>query len=221
MKQVVNIALDIETVSRRENAAIISLAAVPFHKRGVGEYITDYPFEHLNIPSVVKGESFSPYYEVVNATTCALAGMHFEEDTIKFWSEQDDVAKADLFNRQAQTIRQVLEGFVNYIILIKEKFDVEVCIWAQGSDFDLPIIRSAIREVLQIKAVPWTHTQVRCARTVILETIETLHGQLEDPYSVLPEDENFIPHSALSDAIRLAHNVANVNRMLDERLGKE
>lgn len=218
MKKVVNISLDIETLSCRENAAIISIAAVPFNKRGQGQFIIDRPFDCLGIADKETGTR-DPFYEVVNATTCALAGMHFEQDTVKFWSEQNDLAKAEFSTRTALSIRDVMENFVNYIVAIKEEFDVDVCIWCQGTDFEVPIVRNAIRTVLQIKDVPWGHTQVRCARTWILELIEKLHGQLEDPYSVLPQDETWNRHSALSDAMRLANNVANVNRMLDERLG--
>lgn len=218
MKKVVNISLDIETLSCRENAAIISIAAVPFNKRGQGQFIIDRPFDCLGIADKKTGTR-DPFYEVVNATTCALAGMHFEQDTVKFWSEQNDLAKAEFSTRTALSIRDVMESFVNYIVAIKEELDVDVCIWCQGTDFDVPIVRNAIRTVLQIKNGPWGHTQVRCARTWILEVVERLHGQLEDPYTVLPHYENWNRHSALSDAMRLAYNVANVNRMLDERLG--
>lgn len=216
MKEVVDISLDIETLSKCENAAIISIAAVPFYKSGVDEFIIERPFEHLGLAKKVGTRA--PFYEVVNATTCAMAGMHFEQETVNFWSQQEDLAKAEFFTHTALSIRDVLEGFVNYIVAIKEEFDVDVCIWCQGTDFDLPIIRSAIRSILQIKEVPWGYTQVRCARTWILEVVEKLHGRLEDPYSVLPKDEKWNRHSALSDATRLANNVANVNKMLDDRL---
>ena len=216
MKKVVNIALDIETLSRRENAAIISLSAVPFYKYGTGDNILKYPFACLD-EEYGKTE-IEPFYEVVNATSCALAGMHFEQATVEFWSKQEDQAKAEFMMRPALSIRDVMEGFVNYILAIKEQYDVEVCVWAQGTDFDVPIIRNAIRSVLQIKEVPWGHTQVRCGRTWVLEGVELLHGALEDPYSVLPQDEEWKRHSALSDAMRLANNVANVNAMLVSKL---
>lgn len=216
MKKVINIALDIETLSRKENAAIISLAAVPFHKNGEGDSVLKYPFEWLD--EEYSKMEFAPFYEVVNATSCAMVGMDFEPETVKFWSEQEDMAKAEFSINQAHSIRDVLEGFVNYIIAIKEKFDVDVCIWCQGTDFDMPIICNAIRNVLQIKEVPWRYNQIRDSRTWILEAVELIHGELEDSYSVLPQNDKWTKHSALSDAIRLAENVAAINRMLRENI---
>lgn len=211
MKKVINIALDIETLSCRETAAIISLAAVPFDKYGEGEDILKFPFGEETV-------GFESYYEVVNATSCALAGLHFDNDTVKFWHKQTDDAKAELLSQPPLSIREATEGFVNYIERLKKQLNVDVHIWAQGTDFDLPIIRNAIREVLQIKDIPWKHYQVRDARTWILESIELLFGNIEEPYSVIPVNDTWKKHSALSDAKQLAWNVGHVNMMLRSRI---
>jgi len=203
MKKVINIAVDIETLSLHENAAIVSIGAVPFDKeKGIIEHI-------------------QKFYEAVNATTCAFSGMHFSEDTVKFWTEQSDEAKAALTNQTPVSIREALENFVNYVESISGPEDVEICIWAQGSDFDIPILRWGIRNVLQIKDVPWKHTQVRDARTYILEGIELVHGVLDKPYDVLTKNKDWVKHSSLADAMQLARNVTEVNRMLRDKLNNE
>ncbi len=208
MKKVINISLDIETLSRKEDAAMISIAAIPFDKYSIDEYPDKCPKELLG-----KGgcASIEHYYEVINATSCALLGMNFEMETVRFWQKQEDQAKAELLGNNAVTIGYAMDGFVNYLTLIKEKYDVDIHIWAQGIDFDMPIIRNAIRTAIGANEFPWKYNQVRDARTWILENIELLHGELEDPYSVLPKYEgNGVKHSALYDAERTAFNIKHL-----------
>lgn len=71
MKDIVNVVVDVETMSLRPDAAIVSLAAVPF----------DPECSLEGTPFLEEG-----FYEVVNATTCALYGMRFDMDTVSWWA---------------------------------------------------------------------------------------------------------------------------------------
>ncbi|MDD3037949.1 3'-5' exonuclease [Bacteroides sp.] len=216
MKKVIDIALDIETLSKRETAAIISIAALPFDKYDIKERPEMFP------DLLVKEggcSSLEPFYQVVNATSCALIGMHFEMDTVRFWAEQSPEAKAALLGDDIVSIGTAMESFVKYIECLKEKYDADIHIWAQGLDFDIPIVRNAIRTAINQITYPWEYSHVRCARTNILETIEQLYGLLDDPYSVLPKYEgNGCRHCAMFDAERLAFNVRYLSDLLQSKL---
>lgn len=191
MKKYIDIAVDIETLSCQSDAAIISLAAVPFDKSA----------EKLE-QVYVDGRY---YYEVVNATTCAMAGMHFDTSTVAFWQSQPDEAKRDFYTVNAASIREALEGFVDYLEQLKQGDDVELRIWCQGAHFDEPILRNAILKVLGT-CPPWDYRSVRDARTYILEAIAEKRPEEEDPYSLLPKLDG-VKHNALWDARQLAVNV--------------
>lgn len=208
MKQIINIGVDLETASRQPNAAILSIAAQPFV---LGNKTIDVS---PHAPS---------FYEVINATSCVLAGMHFEQETIDWWSKQDDAAKAELLQCGAKTIRMALEEFVNYIEFFKKEYDAEVVIWTQGTDFDIAILKHAIPNILGVKELPWKYYNVRCARTFILEGINLLYPDCDcaSPYDHVPELEGHTPHNALSDVKRMIHNVQWVHGQLQSKLNAD
>lgn len=197
MKEYMDIAVDIETLSCRSDAAIISLAAVPFNKSAD-------KLEQVYVDGKY-------YYEVVNATTCAMAGMHFDLATVEFWKSQPDEAKQDFYTDHAVSIRESLEGFVDYLEQLKQGRDVELRIWCQGAHFDEPILHNAIRNVLGIQP-PWDYRGVRDARTYILEAVAERHPEEDDPYSLLPKLDG-VKHNALWDARQLAVNVWAAKRL--------
>lgn len=216
MKQVINIVVDIETLSLQSDAAIVSIAAVPFNPRGlVGErpsfskVFEVYPRE--------AEETLGSFYEVVNATSCALAGMHIDMDTVQWWSKQDESAKAELLYREPLTIGHAMNAFHNYIESIKKAHDVEVIVWAQGSDFDFPILTNAYSKVMKDAKLPWHYRNKRDARSIVLDNLERLYGVEEKPYDrigEMPYPDKEVKHSALYDAHRTAWSVAYVNYLL-------
>lgn len=211
MKQVINIAIDIETLSLESNAAIVAIAAIPFNKRCPVPTF-DNVFE---VKPNMASESLSPFYEVINATSCAIHGMHFDMETIQWWSKQNESAKAELLSREPMNIGEALNAFHNYLEGIKLAYDVDIVVWAQGSNFDIPIISSAYRKLMPGVQLPWNYRNVRDARSIILETIETLHGACENPYEHIPSLPNVdaVPHSAWSDAHKTAWSVSVLNSL--------
>ena len=90
------------------------------------------------------------------------------------------------------------------------KYEATPILWAQGSDFDFPILRNAYDACGQKE--PWHRTQMRDARSYLLEMLEFLFGQREAPYDAIPDmpQEEWVRHSALSDARKMAWNVSFV-----------
>lgn len=206
MKRIIDLSIDIETASTASNAAILSIAAIPFCKHEEGDCIGIVTENGL--------EKVSPYYEIVNATSCVMAGMDFDKDTINFWKNQPAEAKAEFFKHESRSITDVMEGFVKYCNYIKDKYDAELILWCQGLDFDIPILRNAIKTAIGQEELPWKYNAVRCSRTKVLEVIDDLFPQEEDPYNLLPQLPFNKEHNGLYDALRSALNVNTVSVLL-------
>ena len=213
MKQVINIAIDLETLSLESDAAIGSIAAVPFNPNV--EVFNDYSVFQV-IPEGAT-EPLSEFYEVVNATSCALQGMHIDMETVKWWSCQKPEAKAELLSRQPLNIGEAMNAFHNYVEGMKRAYDADIVVWAQGADFDFPKIRNAYNKCLNGVNRPWGYRDVRDARSIVLDGLEMMYGREEKPYDRIPECPTFkeeLKHSALYDARRTAWSVANVRNMI-------
>ena len=191
-KQTINIALDIETLSTRPTAAIIEIAAQSFSFAG-------------NQPIDREG----PLYLLVNASTCAMYGFHFDMETVNWWASQPDEVK--IFNKNctsaSESIKSVLLSLKYYIDDLKRKYpDSELLVWCQGTDFDIPILRNAYQVVFGTD-VPWPHDCVRDARTFV-HSVYGLHGKDDgNPYDLIPKNPDWQPHNPLSDCEQLIWNV--------------
>lgn len=214
MKQRINIVIDLETASLRSDAAIMSIAAQVFD-----------PLALLNNPHALpfppEGKSPSPQFTaVVNVASCITAGLDVDKATCRWWSERSDEAKASVLATPV-LLATALEELSKWLDLLRSHLDADVRLWCQGTDFDIPILANAFR-VCGLE-LPWRHTDVRDARTFILEGLEDLFGLEERPYDripPMPEGEAWVAHSALSDARRTAWSIANVNAMQAELLAK-
>lgn len=223
MKQVINIVVDIETLSLQSDAAIVSIAAVPFNPNGQIPK-EDEPVEFGVFDLLMRGHDGSTsilgdddyFYEVVNATSCALVGMDFETETIKWWEKKNEETKADLLNREPMNIGAAINSLHNYLEGMKIAYKADIKVWAHGSDFDFPILKNAYRKTMEKVAFPWEYDNQRDARTHILETLERFYGVEENPYEripKLPKRYKGVSHNALFDARRTAWGIAYVNSL--------
>lgn len=205
MKKVVNIAVDIETLSKRPTAAIICIAAKPFS---------------LGNNKVVEGSVFN---QPVDATSCAMYGLDFDPNTVKWWSEQPQEAKEQF--HYPCSLWYVLRGLVEFIEGVKRNNEADdVVIWCQGSDFDIPILRNAfvvVNDDRAEKTVPWKYTNVRDARTFIYEGASLIAPEVGDPHSVIPANPEWKKHNALSDCDQLIHNVTWIYGKLHELMANK
>lgn len=203
MKKVLNIAVDTETLSRRSTAAIIGIAARVFDPDG----------------GCVEGED-RDFHVAIDATSCAMLGMDFDQDTVDWWSRKSDEQKKQF--ELTDRIKSALSKFSIFIedMMLLNEADI-VRIWCQGTDFDIPILRNAFVSAYKDrseKTIPWKFNEVRDSRTYILENIRLMYPNCEDPYSVIPKRADWNKHDALSDVDQLIHNVQWVTRQLFNRL---
>ena len=203
-KQTINIALDIETLSTQPTAAIISIAAKCFSFEG------DQPID-----------SYGNFFTLVNASTCAMYGLHVDMDTVGWWSKQSADAKRWHLEcgGVSTSIKSALLSLRDYYDGLKDEFpNANILIWCQGTDFDIPIIRNAFHEVLGTD-VPWPHSSVRDSRTFINGIVGLLYPDIEKPYSIIPDNPDWKKHDAISDCSQLIWNVRYVAKLINKTGG--
>lgn len=132
--------LDIETLSTKPNAVILSLGAVKFD-----------PF--TNRIDVDDGLSLK-----IDVDSQIALGRDVQEDTLNWWATQsvevqniamslDDRVSLDRFT---QLLNKILVGVDN--------------IWCQGPVFDIVILENLYRQVNT--PIPWNYWQIRDSRTL-------------------------------------------------------
>jgi len=155
-----DVMLDLETMGRDHDAAIIAIGAVQF----------DLKEKTLG----------SEFYIVVDLASAMAAGGTISADTVLWWMQQSDEARAE-FNRPGKVIDYALRMFSGWVAGLGP-FDG---IWGNGATFDNVILRTAFNR-LDIPA-PWNFRQDRCFRTVkaisppaCLHSEGTEHKALDD-----------------------------------------
>lgn len=203
-----DITFDLETLGLSSYAAVMQIAAVVWDRN-----LKENPFVY-NLDLEV--ESFN---QAIDLRTCVFDGFEFNQDTLNWWAKQNSNLKVSLLlNEELMPINEAFSNFIYWIADVKEKYDAEsVCLWCQGSDFDISILKNVCKKY-QID-LPIKYTDFRDARTFILETIykkdaggfsfENVGINYKD-ISPLPtefEKQELILHNALYDCLKTTWNV--------------
>lgn len=132
--------LDLETLSTRPNAVILSLGAVKFD-----------PFtDRIDVD-----DGLNLRIDVDEQTAI---GRHVQDETVEWWSKQNKEAQDEAFNPEGRISLDQLTKHLN-------KFLVGVdSIWCQGPVFDIAILEDLYRQ-LGIPT-PWQFWQIRDSRTL-------------------------------------------------------
>lgn len=134
--------VDIESMSLRPNAAIVSIGAVGFN------------FVTLDI-----GPKF---YINISLESCQDAGLYIDADTVLWWMKQsDDARKALLRNPQDLTL-----GLTEFAMWLRDNCTPSnsVRMWANSPAFDLVIVGNAYHVTGQER--PWNFRNECDYRTV-------------------------------------------------------
>jgi hypothetical protein len=146
--------LDLETLSTKSNAAIVSIGAVAFDESGV----TDQKF-----------------YITIDPASCEKAGMHVSASTFIWWMQQSDEARAQ-FKTGGVPLTEALFKFAAWC---KENNIDEM--WGNGADFDCVILGSAY-EACDMKK-PWSYSKNRCFRTLKSRISTTIANDMWTRYA--------------------------------------
>ncbi|MFW8589859.1 3'-5' exonuclease [Glaciecola sp. 2405UD65-10] len=143
-----DLMLDLETVSTRNNAAIVSIG-----------------YQFFN-PTT---EEFGPNKEIVIDTTYAVEpefnpGYHVCARTMNWWSKQGAEAKRIFEDVNNVSISYGLELLIDEILDHSEANDLLV--WGNGSTFDITILKNAFL-LSHDSEPPWQHENVRDVRTLV------------------------------------------------------
>lgn len=197
--EILDVMVDVETLSLRSDAAIIQIAAVPFYMDK----------SHAKV--------FSDFSVDVNPSSEAMYGFSFDASTIEWWSKNEPANEYFKEDHKAYSIKKALTDFTAQLTLWKDVASAdELMIWCQCTDFDITVLRNAYRKVFgSEKDIPWNYRNVRDARTYFLEAARLFASDVENPYELIKTDDT--QHLAINDckwsieAVQWAYDKYNNN----------
>ena len=189
-----DVMLDIETVSTKKNALILSIGAVLFN-RATGEI------------------GHKREWVLENAF---VGGYHICPRTQKWWSEQGQEAKDRLFNNPNKVETKVALQELTALIIENTTGTGygRARIWGNGPTFDLTIIDNAYH-VEGLSGQPWNYGNERDVRTMVDLGRELLNF---DPKKDMPFVG--VKHSAADDAEHQATYVSEIFMKLNTEVLK-
>jgi hypothetical protein len=166
------VMIDIETLSTKNNACILTIGAIKFNRR------------NSTIKSIneLKDEK-KTFYVRISRKSCLLLGMDVDIKTVEWWNTlPEEVRHEAIYNQENRMeITHALRQLSEFLIGVS-------FFWSQGS-FDYNILENAYR-VCNIP-LPWKYWQVRDSRTIFdffnvdLKSIKidgSHHNALHDSY---------------------------------------
>ena len=217
----IDITFDFETVSTAPDAAPMQLGAIVWNRD------TDLESPFMDDAFIVG----------IDLRTCAVEGFSFDQDTIDWWSRQNETAKQCVTEMECYGVDTAFGQFCEWIEQMKQKYEADtVCLWCQGQDFDFPILKTIARK-FNLK-MPVHQHYFRDCRTYVLETALILadtHSApdgftfnvsdiLEKPmraYDLIPKlsakmMEGRAQHDALYDCLRSTWSVWHCMKFLKQ-----
>lgn len=188
-----HIMIDLETLSTRTTASIVSIGAVKFDPHGDDRLIPPDSGFYVRL----RPETNHPQF-------------HVDADTIAWWLRQSEKTRLEFSNKDSVGIEYALQMFYKWV-RGDQPFDVsEVIIWSHEG-FDYPILQHAY-DVFSMTA-PFMYRSGRDIRTIIHAAFGR-NLDVEEEVEGFPKNPN--PHHPVYDAWHQAIMVQECFR----RLGK-
>lgn len=183
--------IDTETLGVYPDAVVLSLAIVPFEFENLRGSFMDYVSSGLSLKLSVE-DQIRKY------------GRKIEPETMQWWKEQGDEAKAILKpSGRDKTVQDALDAFDEF--LENNGYEPkESWLWSRGNLFDFGKVESLYRKAGRPE--PYVHYMVRDIRTMIDCFCGTSRGRIKP----LGEREGFILHNALHDAANDAMTMTEI-----------
>lgn len=184
-----DIMLDLETLSTRTDAVVLSIGAVSFTPDGLKE----------------------SFYKVLNSTDQAAAGRHVDDGTVAWWAKQSDEARKVLTESadQREDVEYALGEFCEWVL--NQGTLNTIRMWGCGSDFDNVIMADLLRT--NDVAQPWRFWNNRCFRT----WRDMATRQLGSVEAKSCKPANLCAHNALADAEAQAREMIALFNALERR----
>ena len=215
-----DITIDLETCSLCPTAAVMSIGAVAWRRDN-----TASPFYNLKGGKQDPASVFSCH---IDLRSMFINGFTFDEKTAAWWKTKTDEAKASLLSSDSYelpcrpidvAVKDLFEWMQDFK---KEQCEQEVCLWAQGTDFDIAILRYICYKFGIDMPLP--HTGFRDHRTFIYEAARLIcnaRGWPYDPskaYSLVEDYKNIekgAEHDPVFDCNRSIYSTWQMMRKLD------
>lgn len=177
-----HLIIDIETLSTKPNAVVLSLGCVHFQfesRKTFSEYLENGFYVKLDVKAQMD------------------SGRKMQKETVGWWLSQS--AEARLVTKpSAEDVhpRDALEQFSRYVSSVRqfEGFDDNCFVWSRGSNFDFPIIES-LHDTFGMQT-PYSTWSIRDLKTMFDVLTGGNRGQYQ-PVSGTPRE--FLKHNALHD----------------------
>lgn len=180
--------LDLETLSSRRDAMIISIGAVRFD---------------LDQFEVAAPNSEGELYAIVDVSDSEKEkyNLRIDVDTVRWWMAQEMSAKT-VFALPGERLTTVLANFNRFV---RQTDPVRTCIWGNGATFDNIILRNAY-EACGMQ-YPVIYKNDMCYRTIRRQFL----------YLDIPDEQSGTKHNALDDARIQATKLVKIFKVLEEQ----
>lgn len=179
-----DIMIDLETLSTRSDAAILSVGIAVF--------------------DIKTGKVSDTLYKEVTMEVQKEYG-HIDPETVKWWLQRDDDARQTLYQTESSDRLYIVLCKVREFLRRHNHDHSATRLWSNGSSFDLVILRSAFQR--HDMSVIWDYWQERDCRT-IFDLAKDICG-----IDVKPSSQD-TAHHALQDAINQSESVSWAYRAL-------
>lgn len=136
-----HIMFDLETLDNKNTSSILSIGAVEFnlHTGEIGETL----------------------YVRVDLQSCIDEGLTISADTIMWWLQQSDEARAYIYGVKGIQLEEALDKVCKFVKSCGDK----VIVWGNGATFDISILEYALYKFYT--KLPWKYFNVNDVRTII------------------------------------------------------
>jgi exodeoxyribonuclease VIII len=139
-----HIMIDLETMGTGSDAPIISIGAVAFNAKGID----------------IRG-----FYNSVDLQSSVTAGATIEPNTVMWWMQQSDEARAALLTADTVDIASALDAFDGWIANVTGSGPETLKgVWGNGASFDNVIVAETYKRLR--RSPPWPFWKDRCYRTI-------------------------------------------------------
>ena len=173
-----DITIDLETCSLCPTAAVMSIGAVAWRRDAKIS-----PFYQLKDGTIDPTSVFSCH---IDLRSMFINGFTFDEKTAAWWKAKTDEAKASLLSNDSYelpcrpidvAVKDLFEWMQDFK---KEQGEQDVCLWAQGADFDIAILRNICYKFgIQ---TPLPYTSFRDHRTFTYEAARLICNSCDMSY---------------------------------------
>lgn len=138
--------IDIETLSTKQNACVMTIGAIKFNRNDNElKSLDDYK------------KNSQTFYVRISRDSCDMLGLDVDDDTVSWWKKQTKNAQYEIFHHKDRTpIETALKQLRDFLVGTNY-------IWSQGS-FDSVILEEVYKRCGIEK--PWKFWNVRDTRTL-------------------------------------------------------